>query len=213
MEKIKKQTILAEVPRRNYELVRLTRVEYDENPYRFIDMRIFQRRLELNSTDEEVETYFPTKKGVQLKENDFQKLMSQWTLMPSVLIHPKVFKRVWNIFEVGKFDTAVFEAFKLIEVDVRNLCGYKVEEIGTNLMRKAFNVEGGVLTNMALPKSERESMSHLFTSAIGLFKNPHSHRDVDVNFNDAFERILLASHLMNILDEIRDRLNIAKDSE
>src|SRR5690554_1717585 len=208
----RKQTILAEVPRKSYELIRLSRVEYADSPHRFIDMRIFQRGYE-DDGDQSVEVYFPTKKGVQIKENDFQKLMSKWALMPSVLIHPKVYKRAWDIFEVGKFDTATFEAFKLIEVEVRNLCGYEAEQIGTNLMRKAFNIEYGELTDTSLPRSEREAMSNLFTSAIGLYKNPHSHRDVEVKFNDAFERLLLASHLMNILDDIRERLNVGGDSE
>ena len=212
MDTNRKQTILAEVPRKSYELIRLSRVEYADSPHRFIDMRIFQRGYE-DDGDQSVEVYFPTKNGVQIKENDFQKLMSKWALMPSVLIHPKVFKRAWDIFEVGKFDTATFEAFKLIEVEVRNLCGYEAEQIGTNLMRKAFNIEYGELTDTSLPRSEREAMSNLFTSAIGLYKNPHSHRDVEVKFNDAFERLLLASHLMNILDDIRERLNVGGDSE
>jgi hypothetical protein len=36
----------------------------------------------------------------------------------------------------------------------------------------------GLLANKALPMGEREACAHLFAGAIGMFKNPASHRHV-----------------------------------
>jgi hypothetical protein len=43
-------------------------------------------------------------------------------------------------------DIAVFAAFKVIEVAVRDACGFPDGELGVPLMRKAFNPETGPLT-------------------------------------------------------------------
>jgi hypothetical protein len=76
---IEKQTTLGEVQTKSMELVRLSRVKYEGNDYQFIDVRIFQRGYDEHGC----EVYHPTKRGVQLKESDFQKLITPfWTEPP-----------------------------------------------------------------------------------------------------------------------------------
>ena len=78
----------------------------------------------------------------------------------------------------SKFDTAAFQAMKAVEVAVREAAGLSAADLDTKLMRKAFDVETGPLTNKTAEPSERQALSDLFADAIGTYKNPHSHRDV-----------------------------------
>ena len=203
--KIENQEVLAETGRRSYEMLRLSRVKYEENPYTFIDLRIFQRGYNFDN-DEEVEVYHPTKKGVQLKEDQFQRLIGKWTLVPTLLFHPLIVKKAYPAMRREEFDTAVFRAFKAVEVQVRNYSKLPADVVGTTLMRKAFDPESGLLTDKTLPKAEREALSHLFAGSIGCYKNPHSHRDVELTFNEAFEMLLVASHLLQVLDRVKKRV-------
>ena len=87
-----------------------------------------------------------------------------------------------------------------MEVRVRERAGLPADLVGIALMRKAFDVQRGPLSDPTVPRAEREALSHLFSGAIGCYKNPHSHRDVDLTFNEAFEMLLVASHLLQVLE-------------
>ncbi|WFU39870.1 TIGR02391 family protein [Bradyrhizobium sp. CB82] len=105
------------------------------------------------------------------------------------------------LYHRGKYDTAVFEAMKAVEVSVRNAASLSDKDIGVWLMRKAFDPENGPLTDKATEKAEREARSSLFAGAIGSYKNPHSHRNVALDDPDeAAEIILVANHLLRIVD-------------
>jgi Protein of unknown function (Hypoth_ymh) len=80
-------------------------------------------------------------------------------------------------------------------------------DIGLNLIRRAFHPENGPLTNMSLPKAEREALCHYLAGAFGYYKNPCSHRDVDMDFLSAFERIVVASDLLKIVERAGDMAN------
>jgi hypothetical protein len=69
-------------------------------------------------------------------------------------------------------------------------------------MRKAFHEDNGPLTDKSAEKSERQARSALFSGAIGSYKNPHSHRDVNLDDpEEATEIVLLANHLLRIVDQ------------
>ena len=67
-------------------------------------------------------------------------------------------------------------------------------------MSKAFNVKNGDLTDPEQQESEKEARFFLFVGAIGAYKNPGSHRDVEITAEEAIEMIAFASYLLRIVD-------------
>lgn len=63
--------MLREVPYQGMYRIRLSRVLYDNNEDSFIDLRVFQRAYD----DEGEEMYHPTRRGFQLSEKDWVKLV------------------------------------------------------------------------------------------------------------------------------------------
>jgi hypothetical protein len=67
-------------------------------------------------------------------------------------------------------------------------------------MRNAFG-NGGPLYDINLDPGEADATRELYSGAIGLFKNPSSHRPVDYSdLTIAAEVILLADLLLRLLD-------------
>jgi uncharacterized protein (TIGR02391 family) len=101
----------------------------------------------------------------------------------------------------GEYDVAVFQAMKAVEVAVREAAKLPAALLGVRLMREAFEPGTGPLTDPAMEGGEQVARMELFAGAIGSYKNPHSHRDVDLNDpGEAVEIILLANHLLRIVD-------------
>ena len=133
-----------------------------------------------------------------LQENEVD--MSESDFLSEHEFHPMIPHNVWSSFSQRAYGSAVFEVFKQVEIAVREAGGYEATDYGTPLMRKAFHVDSGNLTDQNQPRSEKQACSDLFAGAIGYCKNPASHREVEITAEEAVELITLASYLLRIVD-------------
>jgi uncharacterized protein (TIGR02391 family) len=127
--------------------------------------------------------------------------------IPKDALHQDIREDVWALYHRGKYDTAVFEAMKAVEITVRNAAGLPASLLGVKLMRAAFAPENGPLSDMTVDPGERVARMELFAGAIGSYKNPQSHRKVALDDPDeSAEIIMLANHLLRIVDAMLTKL-------
>ena len=145
--------------------------------------------------------YLLTRRGRALKTRADLDAFRKGRTLPLDLLQEFLANKVHHLFLRGDHDTAVFQAFKEVEIAVRKAGNYHNDLLGVNLMRAAFHPDKGPLSDKTLVPGERESEMHLFSGACGHAKNPPSHRDVNHSRQEAARLIVFASHLLAIVEE------------
>jgi uncharacterized protein (TIGR02391 family) len=160
--------------------------------------------------DKHDEWYFITRRGVELAKDPRGRIRLQAEQRIDVDLHPRLGDRIRRQFLLGEFELAAFAAMKEVEVAVRDAAGAPNSLIGVNLMKRTFGSDGE-LRNDLLDQGERDATMALYWGAIGVFKNPSSHRPVE--FDDptlASEVVLLADLLLRLLDRSIEELRSPK---
>jgi uncharacterized protein (TIGR02391 family) len=158
------------------------------------------------------DAYLISRRGRKLKGRQDLAAFRKSSILPRESLHPVIADRVWPDFVRGEYETAVFQAFKEVETAVRTAGEFQATDLGTDLIEKAFDRNSGPLTDMALPEAERQAMRALFAGAVGVFKNPSSHRHVTLSDpKEAAEMISLASLLMRIVDSRTEAARIREN--
>jgi uncharacterized protein (TIGR02391 family) len=154
---------------------------------------------------------FVTRRGVDLLADPagLARLRAERRL--DVDLHERIADRVRTQYLIGQYEAAAFLALRQVEIRVRELAGMPEGRIGPAvLMQKAFAHEEGRLGPLAdhsMEPSERAGQMALFWGAMGLYKNPSSHREVDHGDPTlASEVVLLADLLLRILDGVEARI-------
>ena len=151
--------------------------------------------------------FFVTRRGYELAESGETVVLTRAQTLPRHLIHPLIEQKVWSSFLRGDYDGAVFVAFKQVEIAVRDAGGFAATDFGQALARKAFHPATGPLTDSNLPPGEQQALSELFSGALGSYKNPQSHRNVNIaDACECAEMVILASHLLKIVDARKAKL-------
>lgn len=130
---------------------------------------------------------------MELPSIDIDQFLSRGDLLRKVREH----------YLSGDYETAVFEAFKLLEETVRTKANQSPQVIGDNLMKQVFNPSSGILQHPeARTEGEKEGLFYLMRGAIRWFKNPVSHRTVGYNSDKEAAYVLaFANLLLNMVDQ------------
>lgn len=145
-------------------------------------------------------TIFISRRGEKLKNATDITAFRNAGLLPRAILHPVIDQKIYGTFVRGDYDMAVLQALREVEIHVRTAGGFAAKDIGVKLMRDAFDLKSGPLTNRSVIAGEQQGESDLFAGAMATYRNSIGHRHVVVTAETAVEMILLASHLMKIVD-------------
>lgn len=160
------------------------------------------------------EWFIATKRASEVKDHVTLKAIISNQQLPVEFLHSGLLINARPLYLQSRFDTAVFEAFKLLEVTIRSMAKLGDDLVGVQLASKAFHPESGELTDHAVEKGEKVALMNLMVGALGSYKNPTSHRHVNITAEEARDMLMLASHLLKIVDSRADaRAVSAKSSE
>jgi uncharacterized protein (TIGR02391 family) len=146
------------------------------------------------------QSFFVTRAGQRVAAATNFEAWKKEAMFPDGL-DPIVMASVKPLFVRGEYDTAVFRAFKEIEVRVRDKDPSLAGESGVDLMNRAFGPTGPLLKGQ--PQKERSYTRELFTGAFSVFRNPTAHREV--KFDDPREvvdTICFANQLLRMVDRM-----------
>jgi uncharacterized protein (TIGR02391 family) len=171
------------------------------------DWLLYEGFLAKKGDDDTRAGTFVTRRGQRVKSQEDFAAYRKNNLLPKGQLHPLIASRVYPAFLRGEYDTAIFQAFREVEVAVRTAGAFSASDCGVELMRAAFRVSKnsappGPLTDAMLPPGEQEAMGHLFAGALGVYRNSTGHRHVPTDAEEAAEVIMLASQLLRIVDRL-----------
>lgn len=158
--------------------------------------------------------YTVSRRGSQLKVHSDVEDLRRRNLLPKAFLHPTLAQNAYPIFMSGHYDAAVFQAFKDVEIAIREVSGL-TESDGVALAREAFRpanprdaraVQAGPLVDVSLKESEQQAMMNLFAGALGWCRNPVGHKNVGLKAQEAAELITFATYLFRLVDRARERI-------
>jgi len=120
-------------------------------------------------------------------------------------LHPLIVDKCKKRFDNELYDDAIFNAMKVVEVEVRAKAGLPEKDYGDKLMNVAMK-RGESKLIFSEHEGEQDAAFFLYSGALRYFKNPLSHRFVEhIDPMTVFEHLALASLLLRMLDETESK--------
>ena len=132
-------------------------------------------------------------------------------------LHPMIYNVSGNKFNQGFYSDAVESALKEVNSRIKRIYRrYRGEEKdGQDLMRKTFSPSNPFLIFEGLDtesgKNVQEGYMQIFAGAIQGIRNPKAHENTYISREDAIKRLILASLLMEKVDEAIRYTRLSED--
>ena len=115
-------------------------------------------------------------------------------------LHPDIRSKCWDLYSTEKFDEAIFNATKALEVAVRTKARLPDKCTGVDVMNTAFSPKKPLLRYSSID-FEQEGMMFYLRGIIQVFRNFHGHRFVGVqNKSECLGVLLMCSNLLYVVD-------------
>jgi uncharacterized protein (TIGR02391 family) len=117
-----------------------------------------------------------------------------------IQLHPDILSRCWDLYITQKYDDAILNATKAVEVAVRTKANLPQNCVGVDVINTAFSPKKPLLLYSKVD-AEQEGIMSLLRGIIQVFKNPQSHRFVGVQSkSECLGVLLMCSNLLYVVD-------------
>lgn len=120
-------------------------------------------------------------------------------------IHPEITRVSLKLFDNGHYSQATFEAFKYLDIQVKNLSG--INDSGYKLMMAAFAEASPKikLTNLVTSSDIDEQMGFkfIFAGVMSAIRNPRGH-DITSDIDRCLDHLSVASVLLRRIEERKE---------
>jgi uncharacterized protein (TIGR02391 family) len=115
-------------------------------------------------------------------------------------IHPEIYTKCWHLYTARKYDDAILNATKALEVAIRTKARLSDDIVGSALVNRGFKPDKPILRYSNI-EAEQEGMMSLLRGIIQVFKNPQSHRFVGVQSkSECLSVLLMCSNLLFVIE-------------
>jgi uncharacterized protein (TIGR02391 family) len=161
--------------------------------------REIRRYRDVKTIEEYLEKRDMLKGGARSPVNEPQHsivVSEMWNLE----IHPEIYAKCWHLYTARKYDEAILNATKALEVAIRTKARLSDDIVGAALVNRAFKPDKPRLHYSNI-EAEQEGMMSLLRGMIQIFKNPQSHRFVGIqNKSECLGVLLMCSNLLYVVD-------------
>ncbi|MBL0422093.1 hypothetical protein JI739_17215 [Ramlibacter sp. AW1] len=104
--------------------------------------------------EQDNEVFLPTELGRSIQDHSQLQTVISGAQLPEEFLHRDLLLHARPLFLQSRFETAVFEAFKSLEVAISEAVNAPDGLFGAKLAQYAFNPDDGPLTDLGVDKSE-----------------------------------------------------------